>query len=1446
MLYQHLTHRNAGLFLTLALFISFLSTPFSIIDAHDNLPSTATVHPVIVHENNNTKALKFNLEQMPLYFIENRGQVDPQVVYYIEGKNKTLYFTSRGITFAMTETDPLVYDEPSLGEAKFSKFPFKLSSSRYVVKLDFLNANPNVQPIGYEQTKAVISYFKGQADNWKTSLSTYAKLVYPNLWPGIDLVYSGTINQLKYEFVVKPGADPNQIRLAYHGATSIKVNEVGQLEVSTVGGIFQDDTPYAYQTIDAQQVPVLVDYKLENKFSSNIQSYGFQVGSYDPTQPLILDPAILVYAGFIGGSSTDVGENITVDSAGNAYIIGYTHSSENTFPVTAGPDITYNGDNFSSDAFVAKVKADGTELIYAGYIGGTESELGYGIAVDNSGYAYVTGQTQSNQDSFPVTVGPDLTFNSSNSGVDVFVAKISTDGTTLVYAGYIGGDGGDHGYDIAIDNLGCAYITGDTTSDNFPVTIGPDLTLGSKDAFVAKVKSDGTGLIYAGYIGGSDGEIGEGIAVDNTGSAYITGLTYSDESTFPVTVGPDLTFNWGSSNQDAFVVKVKPDGMGFDYAGYIGGTDSDWGRGIAVDSIGNAYVTGLTYSDQATFPTLTGPDLTYNGGFGDAFIAKIKANGTGFDYAGYIGGTDRDWGEDIAVDNNGNTYVTGGTDSSQIQGFPVNSGPDLTHNGNRDAFVAKVKADGSKLLYSGFIGGSHNDFGNGITIDNGGSIYLTGGTQSNEITFPVRNGPGLTPNGFDDAFVVKIIEGQVYSITGQITDSSSPIFGVTVSTGTSGSTTTGASGLYTLTNLITGTYILTPSNNGYTFLPVTRTVNIPPDVTGQNFVGVENPPPSTITDLRSEPGVHAGEVLLTWTAPNDNGLIVSQYDFRYNNTPINESNWASATPISSLPGPGLPGSNQSKVLQGLATGTRWYFALKSANTANNWSDLSNMPSLQDTGFRPNPDGYEFENANWFSPDLTDQDMLRLFGEDAVCAIRSPICVFKWDAIMWQIKTTYTLMVKPRCDGMASTSLRFFKGLDRPYDFQNSALSTYELRQDNVRQHIAYYFAKELVNPIYSYRGQLRLTPSDVLTQLQSTFSGSVSDPVVLSIGKNEKLDESHSITPYALQDVDNGEWQVWVYDNNYPNDDDRYVSINTVNNTWSYDTGEHGEWSSNVNATIMTMIITPISKYAEPSICPWCSGGGSGALNSSPTSQIWLTGQGNLLINDSQGRQLGYFGNQIMDEIPGAYRTMIPARPGVKIEPIYTLPLSDTYTILLHGQDLSQSNTVSVTQFGPGYAVSVDNISLGPTSQDELAFVPDGTEITYSPNSSKEATLTLALDRTNQSDQFSFIGIDMGANQTTTLKADLNNSQVIFDNALNGGGEYNLTIDCITSAGQQGFAHDNIPVSATDTHYANYNASNCSSPVTLKIDRGSNGTIDETVMLTNQIQQGVYLPIIIK
>ena len=352
------------------------------------------------------------------------------------------------------------------------------------------------------------------------------------------------------------------------------------------------------------------------------------------------------------------------------------------------------------------------------------------------------------------------------------MAKIDPSGTALVYSGFLGGSADEVAHGIAVDGAGNAYVVGRTGSSagSFPETVGPDLIYngGSYDAFVAKVDAAGAALVYCGYLGGTGDDVAHAVALDSSGNAYLTGNTGSSAGTFPETVGPDLTYNGGFN--DAFVAKVDAGGAGLVYCGYHGGSAEDGGYGIAVDAAGAAYVTGITNSTQAQgFPLVAGPDLTYNGGLFDTWVSKVKpvpndpAPANNFFYSGYIGGLGDDPATAIAIDSAGSAYVVGRTASSEAS-FPVVVGPDLTFGGSYDVFVTKVKptpndaVPTNNFAYSGYIGGSGDDFGTAVAVDGAGRAFVTGSTESSAAQgFPVAGGPDLIYNGgTSDAFVATI------------------------------------------------------------------------------------------------------------------------------------------------------------------------------------------------------------------------------------------------------------------------------------------------------------------------------------------------------------------------------------------------------------------------------------------------------------------------------------------------------------------------------------------------------------------------------------------------------------------------------------------------------------------------------------------------------------------
>ena len=684
------------------------------------------------------------MRNSPVMFIENVGQFDTGARFQVRGGNGTLWLADDALWITIVEPSA-VSDQRSARfahtpESPFNRYPESEIENRQVVnlRLSFPNANPNPRLEPFDRLDTVVSYFIGNDPaQWRTAVPVWGGVRYVDLYPGIDLEVTSEGGQFVQRLHAQPGADLSQVQLRVEGAEAVELAGTEGLRLSTTVGDYilplltvadtTPEAPPALSTAGTRTFDILTPFTLSLPHpltpSSAIQNQD--------------NPTHLLYSTFLGGSSADYGYGIAVDDAGNAYVTGFTYSTD--FPATGGPDLTHNG---SQDALVAKVNAAGTGIVYAGFLGGSGGDVGNGIAVDGAGNAYITGHTGSTD--FPAIGGPDLTYNGGEQ--DAFVAKVNAAGTALVYAGFLGGSGNGSGSGIAVDGAGNAYVTGDTWSTDFPVTGGPDLTYnGGWDVFVAKVNAAGTSLVYAGFLGGSSDDYGNGIAVDDAGNAYVTGYTGSTD--FPATGGPDLTYNGG--DYDAFVAKVNAAGTALVYAGFLGGSGNGSGSGIAVDGAGNAYVTGDTWSTD--FPVTGGPDLTYNGGR-DAFVAKVNAAGIALVYAGFLGGSSDDHGSGIAVDDAGNAYITGRTGSTD---FPAIGGPDLTHNGGDwDAFVTKVNAAGTGLVYAGFLGGSNWDWGSGTAVDGVGNAYITGRTESTD--FPATGGPDLTHNGGSDAFVAKV------------------------------------------------------------------------------------------------------------------------------------------------------------------------------------------------------------------------------------------------------------------------------------------------------------------------------------------------------------------------------------------------------------------------------------------------------------------------------------------------------------------------------------------------------------------------------------------------------------------------------------------------------------------------------------------------------------------
>jgi hypothetical protein len=725
-------------------------------------------------------AVRQQYGQLPLSFEANVGQAAAPVQFLAHGAGYSLFLTATEAVMALNPRAGQA-SQPASMSSQPSTPNLQPTAPGAVVRMQVLGGNVTPRVVGLDPLPGKVNYFLGNDPRqWGTNVATYAKVEYRNVYPGINLDYYSHQGQLEYDFVVAPGADPHVIQLDISGADQMSLNDQGDLVLHVGGQDVVQHKPVVYQQVNGtrQQVasafvlldPLTAEPTTTRSLPLTSHQIGFVLGGYDASRPLVIDP-VLSYSTYLGGSKGDVGAGIAVDASGNAYLTGGTSSTDfptvNAFqPILAG----------TANAFVTKVSADGSTLLYSTYLGGSNGDAGAGIAVDSSGNAYLTGSTTSTD--FP-TVNA---FQPSKGGGvytdNAFVAEVSADGSSLVYSSYLGGSGysyygqGDYGESIAVDAAGEACVTGTTRSTDFPTANALQPTKGGVSyiptAFVTKVSADGSSLVYSSYLGGSNGDTGAGIAVDAAGNAYLTGST--DSTDFP-TANAFQPTNKGYSN--AFVTKVSADGSSLVYSSYLGGSGGDHyggdnGAGIAVDGAGNAYVTGGTSSTD--FPTTPGAFQPTNaGGFDNynAFATKLSADGGSLVYSSYLGGSGYcnlggcygDTGAGIAVDGAGSAHVTGSAHSTNFptaHAFqPTKPGPYYTYN----AFITKVSADGSSLVYSSYLGGSGTDSGYGIAVDASGNAYVTGYTTSTD--FPTANAFQPFKGGgsnIANAFVTKIVD----------------------------------------------------------------------------------------------------------------------------------------------------------------------------------------------------------------------------------------------------------------------------------------------------------------------------------------------------------------------------------------------------------------------------------------------------------------------------------------------------------------------------------------------------------------------------------------------------------------------------------------------------------------------------------------------------------------
>ena len=736
-------------------------------------------------------------------FVQNVGQFADAARFYVPGaQGNSLWVTDDGLWLSFADTAPPQNE------------PIYTKAGDLHLKLTFPNANPAARPEPFDPLPTQVSYLRG-GENRQPNVPVWRGIRYRNLYPGLDLELNSRQGQLTWQFIHRKTAatptDPGDIRLRLDGADSLRVEGTYLIAVTSLGQIklplptlARQPDPSGHHAIGPPRINALEvtapfapphtpnsgPGSTSVQTSAYIAYSAFLGGSDDecvlncviavdgggsatiagytrspdfPTTPgvlnrthqgntdlfvvkISLDGDRLDYATFIGGQRADFSSALAVDRNGNAYVAGYTASTD--FPTTANALQPQYGGGFA-DAFVFKLNPNGTSFSFSTFLGGRNNDTAASLAVDRTGSVYLTGVTQSAN--FPIST--DAFDRDLNNTSDAFVARLTPDGSRLHYAAFLGGNGREDSRAIAIDALGNAYVTGRTTSLDFPTTNTAFSTTrhGFADAYLVKVNPQGKRLVYASYLGGSSNDQTNGLTVDGRGQAYVIGSTISPD--FPTTENAfDRTHDGG---YDTFILKMAADGSQPVYSTLLGGSGGDRGYAIVVDDAGHAYATGFTYSTD--FPTTSRAiDVIHDGDFADAFIVKLEPDGSGLSYATFLGGDSTDYGTAIAVDGQGSVYITGATQSAEFPAVGSTFGP--SYGGRWDGFVTKLDI-GSRERSTAFITGVIKDQqGEGIpgvvvsagasgstTTDPNGNYTLIGLREGIHTLTPLKEGYAFSP-----------------------------------------------------------------------------------------------------------------------------------------------------------------------------------------------------------------------------------------------------------------------------------------------------------------------------------------------------------------------------------------------------------------------------------------------------------------------------------------------------------------------------------------------------------------------------------------------------------------------------------------------------------------------------------------------------------------------------
>ncbi len=666
-----------------------------------------------------------SLDKLPMSFEPNQGQAEAAVQFQSRGPGYNLQLRDTEAVLQLRNADSAI------------------------LRMRLIGASRSPQISGQNELPGKSNYYIGNDQtNWRVGIPNYAAVRYDEVWPGVDLAYYGNQQQLEYDFIVAPGARPQQIRLGFKGARKMRISRNGDLVLRVGGGQVRMHKPLIYQEHNGVRNQIRGRYARRGR-----HHIGFQVAAYDRSLPLVIDP-VLVYSTYLGPTTPDWANDIAVDQAGSVYLTGASHFAAEGL-----------------NAYVAKLNAQGTALIYSTALIGSKDDIGFGVAIDPAGNAYVTGQTRSlnfpSRNAIqPRLGGADRCGSQPNCSWDAFITKVDSAGA-IVYSTFLGGgDAGntqsdDYGSDIAVDASGQVYVAGFTTSADFPVRNAyqprgaPFNDNGDLfDGFVSKISATGRELIYSTYLGGRAIDACYGIAVDSAQNVYVTGASRTlsgQENNFPTTpLALQRTAPGGVA--DGFVTKLNVTGTALVFSTFLGGGGGDQGEALAIDAANNAYVMGYTTSNN--FPLkdpLQSADPT-----GSVFLSKLLPDGSALVFSTCYGKqvaarSGNFSGMGLAVDASGIAYLTGTTDATD---FPTVNPLYPRLAGVRDAFVAKINTVTRTVLYSTYLGGRFLDYGLGIAADAAGNAYVAGQTTSPD--FPTKNPAQPALAGEADVFVTKI------------------------------------------------------------------------------------------------------------------------------------------------------------------------------------------------------------------------------------------------------------------------------------------------------------------------------------------------------------------------------------------------------------------------------------------------------------------------------------------------------------------------------------------------------------------------------------------------------------------------------------------------------------------------------------------------------------------